>query len=74
MNHLLFTYAKPIVAFMDGITMGGGVGISQPADYPRRDREYAASPCPRPASACSPMSAAAGICRACRGASGSSWR
>jgi enoyl-CoA hydratase len=33
LNHLLFTYAKPIVAFMDGITMGGGVGISQPAKY-----------------------------------------
>lgn len=33
MNHRLFTYAKPIVAFMDGITMGGGVGISQPAKY-----------------------------------------
>ncbi|WP_448657947.1 enoyl-CoA hydratase/isomerase family protein [Sphingomonas sp. CJ99] len=33
MNHALFAYAKPIVAFMDGITMGGGVGISQPARY-----------------------------------------
>ncbi|MBB4841031.1 enoyl-CoA hydratase [Sphingomonas kyeonggiensis] len=33
LNHALFTYAKPIVAFMDGITMGGGVGISQPAKY-----------------------------------------
>jgi enoyl-CoA hydratase len=33
LNHLMFTYAKPIVAFMDGVTMGGGVGISQPAKY-----------------------------------------
>jgi len=33
LNHLLFTYGKPVVAFMDGITMGGGVGISQPARY-----------------------------------------
>ncbi|WP_343520067.1 enoyl-CoA hydratase/isomerase family protein [Sphingomonas sp.] len=33
MNHALFTYVKPIVAFMDGITMGGGVGISQPARF-----------------------------------------
>jgi enoyl-CoA hydratase len=33
LNHLLFTYAKPTVAFMDGITMGGGVGISQPCKY-----------------------------------------
>jgi enoyl-CoA hydratase len=33
LNHLMFTYAKPIVAFMDGVTMGGGVGISQPATY-----------------------------------------
>jgi enoyl-CoA hydratase/carnithine racemase len=33
LNHQMFTYAKPIVAFMDGITMGGGVGISQPAKF-----------------------------------------
>ncbi len=33
LNHQMFTYPKPIVAFMDGITMGGGVGISQPAKY-----------------------------------------
>lgn len=33
LNHQMFTYAKPIIAFMDGITMGGGVGISQPARF-----------------------------------------
>ena len=33
LNHLLFTYPKTVVAIMDGITMGGGVGISLPADY-----------------------------------------
>jgi len=33
LNHLMFTYPKPIIAFMDGITMGGGVGISQPARF-----------------------------------------
>ena len=33
LNHLLFTYPKPTVAIMDGITMGGGVGISMPCKY-----------------------------------------
>jgi enoyl-CoA hydratase len=33
LNHLLFTYYKPTVVFMDGITMGGGVGIAQPCRY-----------------------------------------
>ncbi|WP_260922030.1 enoyl-CoA hydratase/isomerase family protein [Novosphingobium sp. 9] len=33
LNYRLFTYPKPVVAFMDGITMGGGVGLSQPARF-----------------------------------------
>lgn len=33
LNHQLFTYPKPVVAFMDGITMGGGVGVAMPAKY-----------------------------------------
>ena len=33
MNHLMYTYGKPGAVFMDGITMGGGVGISCPCKY-----------------------------------------
>ena len=33
MNHLLFTWPKPTVAFMDGVTMGGGVGLALPCRY-----------------------------------------
>jgi enoyl-CoA hydratase len=33
MNELLFRYPKPTIAIMDGVTMGGGVGIAQPCRY-----------------------------------------
>lgn len=33
LNHLLFNFAKPRVAIMDGITMGGGVGIARPCRF-----------------------------------------
>ncbi len=33
LNHRLFDFPKPTVAFMDGITMGGGVGLALPCDY-----------------------------------------
>jgi enoyl-CoA hydratase len=33
LNELLFRYPKYVVAVMDGVTMGGGVGISRPARF-----------------------------------------
>lgn len=33
MNHLMYTYTKPGIVFMDGVTMGGGVGVTCPAKY-----------------------------------------
>jgi enoyl-CoA hydratase len=33
LNHLLHTYEKPVLAVMDGVTMGGGVGISVHGPY-----------------------------------------
>ena len=33
LNHLLFAYRKPVVAIMDGVTMGGGVGLAAPSQY-----------------------------------------
>lgn len=33
LNHLIHSYPKPYIAFMDGVVMGGGMGISQGASH-----------------------------------------
>lgn len=33
LNHLIFTYPKPVVTFMDGVTMGGGAGLAMPSRF-----------------------------------------
>ncbi|HEX5697761.1 MAG TPA: 3-hydroxyisobutyryl-CoA hydrolase, partial [Rhodoferax sp.] len=33
LNHLIHSYPKPFIAFMDGVVMGGGMGVSQGASH-----------------------------------------
>jgi len=33
LNALLFDYPKPVLTIMDGVTMGGGVGLAMPSRY-----------------------------------------
>lgn len=33
LNDLIFSYPKPVVTFMDGVTMGGGAGLAMPSRF-----------------------------------------
>jgi len=45
LNQYLMNYQKPLVAYMDGVTMGGGFGIAGPCDFRlATDRTYFAMP------------------------------
>ena len=57
LNARIARYPKPYVAVMDGIVMGGGVGVSAHGSV-RVVTERSRSPCRRPASASCPTSAA----------------
>jgi enoyl-CoA hydratase len=74
LNTKIKRYPKPYVAFMDGVVMGGGVGVSIHGFRGASPATRRCSPCPRPGSACSPTSAEPSSCRACRERSGCGWR
>ncbi len=63
LNILIKRYPKPYVSLIDGIVMGGGVGVSINGSHVVAARN-SSSPCPRSASASSPMSAAPISCPA----------
>ena len=73
LNIRIKRYPKPYVALMDGIVMGGGVGMSCTA-VTVSPVTALFSPCRKSASASSPMSARHTLCHACRARQDCGWR
>ncbi len=71
LNQRIKAYPKPYVAMVDGICMGGGVGVSEAAIA--SPATATSTPCPRSASAFSRMSGRPISCPGCRARSASGW-
>ena len=65
LDYAIHTFPKPVVALMDGVTMGGGMGLAQGRRCVSRP-SAARSRCRRRASASCPTSARRISCLACR--------
>jgi enoyl-CoA hydratase len=72
-NEGIALFGKPWVSLIDGVCMGGGIGLAI-HNGPRVVSEHACSPCPRRPSRSSPMSARATSCRGWRTRSAPGWR
>ena len=69
LNLMIATYPKPYVALIDGICMGGGIGVSVHAPY-RVATEHAAFAMPETAIGFFPDIGATFFCRGCPAGSG----
>ena len=77
LNHLIHTFPKPYLSFLDGVAMGGGLGIwgrAAVAAASASSPNAPGWPCRKPTSGCSPMSAAATSWGAARDGWASTWR